>query len=307
MALEGRKVTDNQVMFGEPLNEKALEALKKRSPNGSDIIRSLPKTAFIPIDIEKEQKVNIQLEKEAAELKKVAAAKEKKQRRIEEKKRRSVKKQQEIVEKVIEKPVVEKEKVVKETTILENIILKEEEDSNKNNVQENTESELKTMDLEAELEALAQEAKPVEREVPIQELQQEAEQDMASQILSLLKNEKDKPSDEMVEAWKEKYGRSAIHAMAFGEGDIYIYHHLTRGEWKKIKHVMSSLKDSANSEEIEEKLKEKVCLYCILWPSVNDDWLEYCKAGVLDSLYQMILLNSGFLTPQQAMLLTTQL
>ena len=62
-----------------------------------------------------------------------------------------------------------------------------------------------------------------------------------------------------------------------------------------------------DADEVEEKLKEKVVLYCVLYPSLNNNWLEYCKAGVLDSLYQMILLNSGFLTPQQAMLLTTQL
>ena len=307
MGLEGRKVTDNQVMFGEPLNEKALEALKRRSPTAEDIIKSLPETAFIPIDIEKEQKVDIKKEKEEAERRKVAEAKEKKRKRIEEKRRRAAKKEQEVVEKVVEEPIVKEQEVVKETTILENIISDKQEYLSQNNVQEIAESEPKTMDLEAELEALAQEVKPVEREVPIQELQETAQQDMSSQILSLLKNEKDKPSDEMIEAWKERYGQSAIHAMAFGEGDIYIYHHLRRGEWKKIKQVMSSLKDSANSEEIEEKLKEKVCLYCVLWPSVDEQWLEYCKAGVLDSLYQMILLNSGFLTPQQAMLLTTQL
>lgn len=307
MGLEGRKVTDNQVMFGEPLNERAFEALKRRSPTAEDIIKSLPEAAFIPIDIEKEQKVNVKKQKAEAERKKVEAAREKKRKRIEEKRRRSLEKEQEVIENVVEKTIVKEEVLVKETTILEDIILNNQEEFIENNMQEIAESEPNTMDLEAELEALAQEAKPVEREVPIKELQETAQQDMSNQILSLLKNEKNKPSDEMIEAWKEKYGQSAIHAMAFGEGDIYIYHHLTRGEWKKIKQVMSSLKDSANSEEIEEKLKEKVCLYCVLWPSVDEQWLEYCKAGVLDSLYQMILLNSGFLTPQQAMLLTTQL
>ena len=65
--------------------------------------------------------------------------------------------------------------------------------------------------------------------------------------------------------------------------------------------------DQAKHKKKSQKLKEKVVLYCVLWPSVDEKWLDYCKAGILDSLYQMILLNSGFLTPQQAMLLTTQL
>jgi hypothetical protein len=71
---------------------------------------------------------------------------------------------------------------------------------------------------------------------------------------------------------------------------------------------MSKLQEGGlDGGEIEERMKEKVVQYCVLWPSLSDDWLQNCKAGVLDSLYQMVLLNSGFLTPQQAMLLTTQL
>lgn len=304
MGLEGRKVTENQVMFGEPLNERALEALKKRSPTANDIIKSLPETAFIPIDIEKEQKIDIKKQKEEAERKKVEAALEKKRKRIEAKRQRSkekvVKKEEDSIENNVEETILNKPQEFEQKTILETII-------NETELQEVAESETDQMDLEAELEALAQEAQPKEVPVEIVEQQEPVQQDMSSQILTLLKNEKNKPSEEMIEAWKEKYGQHSIHAMAFGEGDVYIYHHLTRGEWKKIKAVMTRLKDSSNSEEIEEKLKEKVCLYCVLWPSVDEQWLDYCKAGVLDSLYQMILLNSGFLTPQQAMLLTTQL
>lgn len=304
MGLEGRKVAENQVMFGEPLNERALEALKKRSPTANDIIKSLPETAFIPINIEKEQKIDVKKQKEEAERKKVEAALEKKRKRIEAKRQRSkqktLNKQEDSIENNVEETILNKTEEFEEKTILETIITKVDS-------QEVAESETEKMDLEAELEALAQEAQPKEAPVEIVEQQEPVQQDMSNQILALLKNEKNKPSEEMIEAWKEKYGQHSIHAMAFGEGDVYIYHHLSRGEWKKIKSVMSRLKDSSNSEEIEEKLKEKVCLYCVLWPSVDEEWLDYCKAGVLDSLYQMILLNSGFLTPQQAMLLTTQL
>lgn len=164
------------------------------------------------------------------------------------------------------------------------------------------------MDLEKELEMLEQEVVASE-EKKLQEVFEETEApQMKDQILELLKNDANAPSEETVNAWKSKYGKNGVHVMAFGEDDIYIYHHLTRGEWKKIKDIMGRLKDSGNdNDEVEEKLKEKVVLYCTLYPSVDEQWLEYCKAGVLDSLYQMILLNSGFLTPQQAMLLTTQL
>ena len=186
----------------------------------------------------------------------------------------------------------------------EKIILKETQ----NLLQKDTESEETKMDLEAELEALSQEVKPVEMPVTRpEESEQMTQPELKDQILDLLAGEINPPSEEHINAWKEKYGRNGIHVMAFGEGDVYIYHHLTRGEWKKIKELMNRLKESSNADDVEEKLKEKVCLYCVLWPSVDERWLDNCKAGILDSLYQMILLNSGFLTPQQAMFLTTQL
>jgi hypothetical protein len=184
----------------------------------------------------------------------------------------------------------------KENTTLEKIIAQNKEKEQK-------------MDLEQELQMLEEEIKPKEEVESFKKegvIQEEAPQ-MKDQILQLLEGEEDAPSEEMISVWKEKYGKNGLHVMAFGEGDVYIYHHLTRGEWKKIKDLMNRLRQSSDTDEVEEKLKEKVVLYCTLYPSVDEKWLEYCKAGVLDSLYQMILLNSGFLTPQQAMLLTTQL
>lgn len=266
MALEGRLFEkDDMVFFGKPIEEKAFEALKRRSPTADSIIKSLPESAFIPIQEETIVK---------EEKKKEEAVVDTKKSRIEKKKLRKQ----------------------KQKTNLEKLIQSKKEEPVK-------------MDLEKELELLEQEITPkkqvIERveETPPRE---EAPQ-MKDQILQLLEGEEDAPSEEMISSWKEKYGKNGIHVMAFGEGDVYIYHHLTRGEWKKIKDLMNRLRESSDAEEVEEKLKEKVVLYCTLYPSVDEQWLEYCKAGVLDSLYQMILLNSGFLTPQQAMLLTTQL
>lgn len=268
MGLEGRLFEeDDLVFFGKPLPEKAFEALKRRSPTAESIIKSLPDSAFIPI-----AEPNILNEETVEETPK---QKDKKKSRLERKKLR-----------------------------------KQEEQTNLEKIIKSKEQEVKKMDLEKELELLSQEVdnSKQQEQARVSMPQEQAEPpQMKDQILQLLEGEPDAPSEEMISAWKERYGRNGIHVMAFGEGDVYIYHHLTRGEWKKIKDLMNKLRESSDAEEVEEKLKEKVVLYCTLYPSVDEKWLEYCKAGVLDSLYQMILLNSGFLTPQQAMLLTTQL
>jgi hypothetical protein len=252
MGLEGRRIDDDTVVFGKPLSEKALSALKRRSPTADSIIKSLPKSAFIPID---EREFHVVEEPEEVEVVDHAAL-----RKAEKRKR-----------------------------------FKQQEE------------EKEIMNLEEELEMLEQEV--TEKEKIVEEVFEETSPpQMKDQILELLELDPEAPSQETINAWKSKYGNNGIHVMAFGEGDVYIYHHLTRGEWKKIKDIMGRLKSSGSeSDEVEEKLKEKVVLYCTLYPKVDDQWLEYCKAGVIDSLYQMILLNSGFLTPQQAMLLTTQL
>jgi hypothetical protein len=255
MGLEGRMVEDNIVMFGQPLNEKALNALKKRSPTAESIIKSLPKSAFLSVSEEQlySPKENL-VEEPEAPIKDLAAE------------RKAAKKQ---------KSKVEKEQ---------------------------------KMNLEKELEMLEQEVVESENKKVLEEPVMQAAPEMKDQILDLLSSDPNAPSEEQVAVWKEQYGKNGVHVMAFGEDDIYIYHHLTRGEWKKIKDIMNRLKDSGkDGDEVEERLKEKVVMYCVFYPFVDEKWLEYCKAGVMDSLYQMILLNSGFLTPQQAMLLTTQL
>lgn len=285
MGLEGRKIKDNVVMFGEPLNERALKALQNRSPTADSILSSLPPSAFIPI-----QQPQVVQEKEQEEV--IEEKIDKAKLRREKKKLKSKKKA--IERKPIEKTIAVEQK---EETIISNLLIKE------------TPKEEDPMDLEKELEALSQKAQPKAAE-PVAEEVEEQEMpaaDLRDQIMQLLSGEPNAPTEEAILAWKDHYGKSGIHVMAFGEGEVYIYHHLTRGEWKKLKELMARLQESSNGDEIEEQLKEKVVMHCVLWPSVDAEWLDKCKAGVVDSLYQMILLNSGFLTPQQAMLLTTQL
>ena len=268
MSYKGKLINDRYVLFGPQLDERTKEAISRGCPSGDDIIRSLPQSAFIPA-VEEVKVVD----------KVVKPRINKRAERIKRKKALAKKKAaiQEIA-----KP-----------TIIETII-----------------EESKKMSLDNDLDSILEEAKPkAQEETPEPErvTQADSSDNMRQQILGMLANDENAPSLEEIESWKDKYGKNGIHVMSFGDNDNYIYHHLTRGEWKKIKEVMKRLRDSENAEELEEKLKEKVVCGCVVWPEADEKWLESSKAGIIDSLYQMILLNSGFLTPQQAMLLTTQL
>lgn len=292
MGFEGKKINDRLALFGSPLPDKALDALKRRSPTAEDIIKSLPESAFINIteqDIIENKaptKADIQEEKEKSLKEKVNYRRERKKKLAEEAEKT-------IIEKIIEPIEEEKEDPMDS--------LEQELEALNAKIEEQ-----RRVKQEAELAKQRQEeALRVEEAVEAPQAPQVNLRDQVVELLALTPNAPKKPQ---IDAWKDKYGKNGVHVMAFGEGEVYVYHHLTRGEWKKIKDIMSKLQEGGlDGGEIEERMKEKVVQYCVLWPSLSDDWLQNCKAGVLDSLYQMVLLNSGFLTPQQAMLLTTQL
>jgi hypothetical protein len=129
---------------------------------------------------------------------------------------------------------------------------------------------------------------------------------MRDQIIELLKNTSGAPNAVQIAKWKAQFGDKGVHVMAFGEGDVYIFTHLKRGQWKKIQELMQKAQ-SQGQIDVEDMLKEKTISYCTLWPTLPIEFFYNSKAGVVDSLYQVILLNSYFLSPQQAMMLTTQL
>lgn len=158
-----------------------------------------------------------------------------------------------------------------------------------------------TMDFDQELEAAAQQLEGNEEDTNVQV------DGMREQILELLKSTPGAPSAVQIAKWKAQYGEKGVHVMAFGEGDVYIFTHLKRGQWKKIQELMQKAQ-AQGQVDVEDMLKEKTVTYCTLWPNpLPIEFMYNSKAGVVDSLYQVILLNSYFLSPQQAMMLTTQL
>lgn len=130
---------------------------------------------------------------------------------------------------------------------------------------------------------------------------------MKNQILDALKKLKNSPSQAQINAWKEARGANSVYVMAFSESDVYIYSFLTRGQHQKIQEIVKKAQETGNVN-IENMLKEKVVQNCVLWPRpLPVEFFYNSRAGVVDGLYEAIMIQSGFLSPQQLMLLTTQL
>ena len=88
---------------------------------------------------------------------------------------------------------------------------------------------------------------------------------------------------------------------------MYVYTHLTLPQWEKINDLVAKAQGTPMADKINNMIREKVIRTAVLWPKLPPKFFQTCRAGLPDTLYQLILIHSYFLSPQQAMTLTTQL
>lgn len=161
--------------------------------------------------------------------------------------------------------------------------------------------------MEKEIEAQRQEAASNAPQAQEEAIQEGPEAAMKNQILEALKAIPGAPGEQQIEMWKRSRGKNSVYVMAFSESDVYIYSFLTRGQHQKIQEIVKKAAEVGNAN-IENMLKEKVVQNCVLWPKpLPVEFFYNSRAGIVDGLYEAIMIQSGFLSPQQLMLLTTQL
>lgn len=161
--------------------------------------------------------------------------------------------------------------------------------------------------MEREIEAQRKEAVSKAAETQEEAIPEGPEGAMKNQILEALKAIPGAPNEQQIEMWKRSRGKNSIYVMAFSESDVYIYSFLTRGQHQKITEIVKKASEVGNAN-IENMLKEKVVQNCVLWPKpLPVEFFYNSRAGIVDGLYEAIMIQSGFLSPQQLMLLTTQL
>jgi len=133
-------------------------------------------------------------------------------------------------------------------------------------------------------------------------------QAIRAEILSLFLGRADAPEQGTIDAWKAKHD-GAVYVFAADARNVFVYTHLTVSQWEKIQQVLQQKSQAAPEAQqaIEAFLKEKVLREVILWPELSKTFFKTCPAGLPNTLYELIMLQSYFLNPQQAISLTTQL
>lgn len=161
-------------------------------------------------------------------------------------------------------------------------------------------------DLDKELQSMSEQLveEPVEEQVPVS-----VEENLRDEILKHLLQHPSAPSEEDIKSWKAKFGENGLQVSAFDSENVYVYTHLTVSQWDKVTALRKKMASVAVAEQevTEKRVKEAVLKSCVLWPKLDDEFFKTCRAGLPDTLFDLIMINSYFLTPQQALTLTTKL
>lgn len=113
------------------------------------------------------------------------------------------------------------------------------------------------------------------------------------------------PPAEVVESWKEAFGSVSVFV---ANESYYIFRPLRRVEYSRIAQQVNQLRQTGSAQQdpsiVERQLQEKVVGACILAPSdlvSNPTKLNMLPAGLLPTLFELIMSLSMFFSPEAAL------
>tara|TARA_R110002126_G_scaffold183202_1_gene331749 strand:+ start:1723 stop:2241 length:519 start_codon:yes stop_codon:yes gene_type:complete len=144
-------------------------------------------------------------------------------------------------------------------------------------------------------------------EVAVEEASEEEKEEAKpiDPIEALLLDFEDMPTRDTIEGWKERYGN--VHAFVPSATEAFLFRPLRRLEYTVIARDLAQLKVSASAQQdptlVENMTHEKVCRAVLLHPIdvMQPENLNNAPAGLLATLFELIMKNSHFVSPEQAM------
>lgn len=121
---------------------------------------------------------------------------------------------------------------------------------------------------------------------------------MTDPILEALEQMKDRPTDAMIEGFKEKTG-DEVYFISLSEKENFLFRPIRRQEWRTLMANISKLDDFKKSEAIVAK--------GILHPVLSGTNIGALSAGTVDTLKEVILRASNFMPPDVAVSLVRKL
>jgi hypothetical protein len=106
------------------------------------------------------------------------------------------------------------------------------------------------------------------------------------------------PSQEQIDAWKQEWGQ--IYTFPFDLREIYVWRPIRRREWQMLQSNEALVKEEA-------KFQEQIVMRCVLWPKIGPVELNLSRAGLVQTLFGVIMQGSYFLHPDFAISLVQEI
>ncbi len=131
----------------------------------------------------------------------------------------------------------------------------------------------------------------------------EEEEELLDPLEALAKQFPDAPPRRIIEGWKELYGD--VYAFVPDTNTVFLLRPLRRLEHKNIARDIRIFADGPTGREdpaqVEEMMHEKVVTLCLLYPSASPNFLSMSKAGLMPTLFNLVMEHSKFLSQQRAL------
>lgn len=153
----------------------------------------------------------------------------------------------------------------------------------------------------AEAEAAKLATAPLNQPAASQSTQSEVEAPKEVSVVEFLKQIPGAPTEDNITAWKSMHGK--VYSICFSPDDIYIWRPIKRREYQQ---MMAAIQ-AAKAQNSEEMLKEQIVTRTVLWPQMDLIRMNTCPAGLVDTLFGVIMLGSYFISADSAMSLVQEM
>jgi len=106
------------------------------------------------------------------------------------------------------------------------------------------------------------------------------------------------PTEEQIALWKTQC--KAVYLFPLDNKEIYVWRPLIYREWQQLKSNEELVKN-------ETKFQEHVVMRAVLWPKLDVLTINASRAGLVQTLFSLIMQGSYFLAPELAINLVTEL
>jgi hypothetical protein len=138
-------------------------------------------------------------------------------------------------------------------------------------------------------------------EMQVQEAPVEEKEDKEKSLADALSVFPGAPSQADIEGWKAKYGE--VFCSGFSETELHVWRPVNRAEFVEMQTMLAQADVPVTQLDVEEQMVAKV----VLWSSPLAVSALSQKAGSLTTLYEQIMQNSNFVSPQVAAALVIKL